>query len=361
MWLAAGSNTTDRTTLTADQQNTYANYLQVEPYNQALLPDILSIVMQVIWTFNNGIQFTFPSVANNGLSSNSKIYDSAYNTTVSNYINYGQNYTVQSFSSSLIIVCSVLVNITTNNLMGTLCFNYDGNALFSSAFGQSIIPQTNYLADVYLTLINVPGQIIPNKALSYSPNSNSTLTFYTNTPLFNESSLEKVKATEFPPYWYQNTTGAMQIGVLGTFTYYQCPIMIWTSQLTKVPFFVYIIGSDEVLENIRYDFTGNHLLPVLLAPTILFLVSCLLSWFVLNLIVNKLMREVCVLLNKSKLLIKGDLEIEIPDYDGTLELKGVYEKLKILNELTKFSDERYFKGNNSEKSIKYYRALGFFT
>jgi hypothetical protein len=153
MWLAAGSNTTDRTTLTADQQNTYANYLQVEPYNQALLPDILSIVMQVIWTFNNGIQFTFPSVANNGLSSNSNIYDSAYNTTVSNYINYGQNYTVQSFSSSLIIVCSVLVNITTNNLMGTLCFNYDGNALFSSAFGQSIIPQTNYLADVYLTLI----------------------------------------------------------------------------------------------------------------------------------------------------------------------------------------------------------------
>lgn len=68
-----------------------------------------------------------------------------------------------------------------------------------------------------------------------------------------------------------------------------------------------------------------------------------------------------MLLEKSNLIIKGDLEIEIPAYEGSHELMEVYNKLKILNELTKYCHDTYFEGNNSEKSIKYYRALGFFT
>jgi len=83
--------------------------------------------------------------------------------------------------------------------------------------------------------------------------------------------------------------------------------MIWTYQQKKVPFFMFIIGSDQVLENIQSDFSQDHLLPIILAPSMLFLASCLLSWFVLSLIVNKLERQVNVLLEKSNLIIKGDL------------------------------------------------------
>jgi len=82
----------------------------------------------------------------------------------------------------------------------------------------------------------------------------------------------------------------MQLEVVGTFTYYQSPIIIWTYQQQQIPLFMYIIGADEVLEDIQNNFTINNLLPIVLAPSLLFLASCLLSWFVLSMMVNKLER-----------------------------------------------------------------------
>lgn len=207
-------------------------------------------------------------------------------------------------------ICSVVVN--GSSLLGTLCLVYNGNNFFRQYLQESIIPETSYLTQVILTSMNTPNQEIPYKVFSFEPNSNTSVNFYTNTPLLTEQQLQQAKLTGFMPYWYQNTTGLLQIAILGTFTFYQQPIMIWTWQHKKVALFMYIIGSDQLVENIQSDFYRDHLMPIILAPSMLFLASCLMSWFILNLIVNRMEREVNVLLEKSNLILKGDLEIEIP-------------------------------------------------
>lgn len=72
--------------------------------------------------------------------------------------------------------------------------------------------------------------------------------------------------------------------------------MIWTQQLKKVPFFIYVISSDEVLQQISSNFLKERLVPILVTPTVLFFISCLLSWYILTRIVNKLAREFDVII-----------------------------------------------------------------
>lgn len=240
MWLSSG-NATNVADLNADQQVTFSNYQRLEPFNQALLPDLNPTISSVVWTFVNGLVFVFPAVPNN-LTSQSSIYNAQHNLTMQNYQLYQQNYTVLPNSSGVVSICSVVVNAS---LMGTVCFVYNGTFFFMENFRKSIIPQTPYLNTVLVTTMCTPDQQIPNRVLSFYP-SNSSIKFYTNTSLVPPTYEYQIEISGFQPFWYQNTSGNMQLVMMGTLTYYQSPIMIWTYQ-SKIALFMYIIGSDEVL------------------------------------------------------------------------------------------------------------------
>lgn len=117
----------------------------------------------------------------------------------------------------------------------------------------------------------------------------------------------------------------MQIVFVNTLAVYQTPIMIYDYHIQKIAFSTYMITSDEVLQNIHSNFSAEHLVPIVLTPGILFLVSCFVSWLLLSRVVGRLTTEISTLLKKSGLLMKGDLEVEIPEFEGTRELKNVYD------------------------------------
>jgi hypothetical protein len=155
MWFASGSNATVTGGFTADQLAAYSSYQNFEAYNQAILPDMAECVNSTAWTFLNGLLFTFPSSPNN-LSATSNIYSAEHNATVQNYQRYQQNYTVVPNSSGRVCICSVVVNAS--QLLGTLCFNYNGSNFFTEGFQQSIIPQTVYLSQVFMSTMSTPDQ-----------------------------------------------------------------------------------------------------------------------------------------------------------------------------------------------------------
>lgn len=130
---------------------------------------------------------------------------------------------------------------------------------------------------------------VPNLMMTYEPGNDSSLTFYTDAPLNIQGEL-KIHQERFLPHWYYNTSDNLQVQVIGSQAYYQSPVMIWTYRLKKVPFFIYVISSDEVLQQISSNFLKERLVPILVTPTVLFFISCLLSWYVLTRIVNKLAR-----------------------------------------------------------------------
>lgn len=49
----------------------------------------------------------------------------------------------------------------------------------------------------------------------------------------------------------------------------------------------------------------------------------------------------------------GDINIEIPEYMKTKDIKDVYNKVRIINKLHRYSSSQYFTGHHSSKILKY--------
>ena len=55
----------------------------------------------------------------------------------------------------------------------------------------------------------------------------------------------------------------------------------------------------------------------------------------------------------------GDIYIEIPSHEGTKDIKKLYDSVKIINKLHRYSTEPYFRGYFPDKMLKYNEALQF--
>ena len=55
--------------------------------------------------------------------------------------------------------------------------------------------------------------------------------------------------------------------------------------------------------------------------------------------------------------MKDDNGLEIPRYEGTCDFEDLFENLEILNKLNKYAEISYFKCENSEKLMKYFKCL----
>jgi len=59
------------------------------------------------------------------------------------------------------------------------------------------------------------------------------------------------------------------------------------------------------------------------------------------------------------LLSDGDIHVEIIQHFGTKDIKYLYDEVRIINKLHRYSTQAYFTGHNSEKMLKYNEALQF--
>jgi hypothetical protein len=57
--------------------------------------------------------------------------------------------------------------------------------------------------------------------------------------------------------------------------------------------------------------------------------------------------------------VEGDIIIEIPEYQGTEDIRVLYEQVKIINRLHRYTVSEYFSGHFAEKVLKYNECLQF--
>jgi len=53
--------------------------------------------------------------------------------------------------------------------------------------------------------------------------------------------------------------------------------------------------------------------------------------------------------------------MEIPEYDGTKDIKMLYSQVRIINKLHRYTITEYFSGHFAEKVLKYTYCLEFLT
>lgn len=70
-------------------------------------------------------------------------------------------------------------------------------------------------------------------------------------------------------------------------------------------------------------------------------------------------KELFGLESRTNFIVDGDTHIEIPHHEGTEDIKLLYDSVKIINKLHRYSTESYFRGYFTEKILMYNEALQF--
>ena len=158
--------------------------------------------------------------------------------------------------------------------------------------------------------------------------------------------------------WMESADYKFYVELTGAYVWYQFPIMLhnYAGQQQYV-FFLY---SNLFVDINQYSIavSASYLIEVIVIPISLFFVSALVSYFVLNKMINALVAEIDLLVKKSQSLLDGDLDVRIPEYKETLEVRKVYEEFDKFSEVVRYSFKGYFAvGNATDKNVKYYKAL----
>lgn len=60
---------------------------------------------------------------------------------------------------------------------------------------------------------------------------------------------------------------------------------------------------------------------------------------------------------RCKFIADGDLNVKIPKHNRSKDMSALYNRIKIINKLHRYSDKTYFVGHPSQKILKYNEAL----
>jgi hypothetical protein len=71
----------------------------------------------------------------------------------------------------------------------------------------------------------------------------------------------------------------------------------------------------------------------------------LVSAIFLKVLLDSIDKELFELDHRCKFIVEGDINIEIPEYKGTQDIKELYEKVKIINKLHRYTVSSYFSGH----------------
>jgi len=58
--------------------------------------------------------------------------------------------------------------------------------------------------------------------------------------------------------------------------------------------------------------------------------------------------------------VEDDITIEIPEFIGTQDIIQIYEEVRIINKLFRYTSKEYFVGYYSNKILKYVEAIHVF-
>lgn len=103
------------------------------------------------------------------------------------------------------------------------------------------------------------------------------------------------------------------------------------------------------------------MLTALLIPAVVLLV---LSSIATGLVLRTMLRGMSASINQlneiSALMLRGDLEIEVPTCKESEELETLFREWRVLNEINKYSEPKYFAVPKPERIIRYLRAFKLF-
>ena len=79
---------------------------------------------------------------------------------------------------------------------------------------------------------------------------------------------------------------------------------------------MFFLFAESVIDASQYSLGvgTSYLIEVTVIPIILFIISLLVSYFILNKMINNLVTEIDLLVKKSQSLLDDDLDIKIPEY-----------------------------------------------
>ena len=210
----------------------------------------------------------------------------------------------------MIVICTVMVQ--GGGSIGTICVDLSGPGLFNS---QSVIT-INEMTHLILATSILTSDEIPTTV--FVSNKNLGITFpATPTPITLIDPNIELYTDEFQPYWYPDSSYYFYVRAFKQEIWYQFPIKLCGTNGTAQN--VFFLFAESVVNSNEYSLgVGTaYLIETTLIPFGLFSFSVLVSYFILNKIINSLVSEIDLLVKKSQSILDNDLEVNIPEYKET--------------------------------------------
>lgn len=89
------------------------------------------------------------------------------------------------------------------------------------------------------------------------------------------------------------------------------------------------------------------------------MIGSIVSAVFLKVLLDSIDKELFELEHRCSFIVEGDINVEIPEYKGTKDILDLYNQVKIINKLHRYTDSPYFSGHFAEKVLKYNETLQY--
>ena len=355
MWFATNTSSTNEFSLT--QQAIYAIYLQVEPFIRAILSahnSSLASVDTFIVSSGEEMFFGFPSRYEQQYSSaGSPVLPDYYYDAMHKYAQNGSNITahLDSAAPSQFKLCTVLFLSSSTSPVGLSCLSFGLEALAqelsaaASFYHDEITETTSYLMIPDYQNTSSALEVVKFIGSSYSIVTNASDPNY----LVSNYSLSGLSVKSHTLIYRDrlNTLIFGAVTLTGASGTDEIPMLLSTqSQYTQTE-----VASETGYEKNITDF--------IIAMAFIIVGSSCLTLCILKTTMNSVDDELAEAEKKSSFIVRGDTQIEIPDYSGSKDIQEVYNIMSTLNRLHKYSTGAHFSGHHVDKIPKYAEALTF--
>lgn len=146
-----------------------------------------------------------------------------------------------------------------------------------------------------------------------------------------------------------------------TQTFYTFPIKALYED-AEITLLYFVLQNNFDKSKLTEQSDRDRILVLMIVPSsILFILSILITTFILRKILRKLDVSLNSLVDYCSLILKGDMKLTIPELiEDTEDLKELYDQFRTLNKLSQYSDPRYFDVPKPERIIRYLEAYKLF-
>ena len=196
-----------------------------------------------------------------------------------------------------------------------------------------------YLKNFLVHSNDIEGSTSVNPQIVVSFDNNKNTSYLTPQSDFFDISLPEIPAESFNTQ-ANNYNSILYVRQKSVSTFYITPILKFGGMIT-----LHLITTHtyEGVNNI--DAIISQTLKYLLIPVIILVViAVIISYCVMKALLRTIDKELYELESRLKFIKDGDIDIEIPNHQGTKDIKTLYDNVKIINKLHRYSTEHYFRG-----------------